>query len=146
MKMLLASRPFSPLSQVPTKRTNPFVEDIAEVLRPLPLAAAARSPFIKYPSSSTGRICRPKSVTEPGSASPGNSGRKAALRTQKSGSAETATRIDLRRKASYRCTDLNATPSKCVGDRTPAEVFRADVTVEGYRTEKLSYRQKSQKS
>ena len=83
MKTLLTSRPFSPLSQVPTKRTNPFVEDIADALRPLQ--------------------CLPQ-------------------------------------------TDLNATPSKCAGDRTPDEVFRGEVTVEGYRTEKLSYRQKSQKS
>ncbi len=42
------------------------------------------------------------------------------------------------------CAGLNATPRKCLGYRTPAEVFRANVIGHGYRTEKLSRRPKSQ--
>ena len=52
---------------------------------------------------------------------------------------ETVTRDDLRRL----CAGLNATPRKCLGYRTPAEVFRANIIGHGHRTEKLSRRPKS---
>ena len=36
------------------------------------------------------------------------------------------------------CAGLNATPRKCLGFRTPAEVFKANILGRGYRREKLS--------
>ena len=41
------------------------------------------------------------------------------------------------------CAGLNATPRKCPGFRTPAEVFRANVLGRGYRRANLSRQPKS---
>ncbi|MDH2326337.1 IS30 family transposase [Cereibacter sp. SYSU M97828] len=52
---------------------------------------------------------------------------------------ETFTQEDMRTL----CAGLNATPRKCLGYRTPAEAFRANIIGHGYRTEQLSRRPKS---
>ncbi|MDQ1902546.1 hypothetical protein RAH32_19160 [Paracoccus sp. WLY502] len=41
------------------------------------------------------------------------------------------------------CAGLNATPRKCLGFRTPAEVFKANLLGRRYRREKLSRQPKS---
>jgi len=41
------------------------------------------------------------------------------------------------------CQRLNSTPRKCLGFRTPAEVFKANLLGRGYRREKLSRQPKS---
>ncbi len=41
------------------------------------------------------------------------------------------------------CAGLNGTPRKCLGFRTPAEGFKANLLGRGYRTAKLSRQPKS---
>ena len=132
----------------PEKRTKPIMSQIAEALRPLPLSARRSvtfdrgSEFVDWPhlQAELGArtwFCDPQSPWQKGSIE--NTNKRLRRWICRDTDPETFTQDDLR----ILSAGLNATPRKCLGYRTPAEVFRANVIGHGYRTEKLSRRPKS---
>ncbi len=72
----------------PNKRTKPVMGKIMSAVRTCPIWPGNPSPSIAAPSSSAGRIFRPRSGRRPGSATPPHPGRKARSRTQTDVSAD----------------------------------------------------------
>lgn len=121
---------------------------IAQALRPLPLSARRSvtfdrgSEFVDWPHLQAEHgartwFCDPQSPWQKGSIE--NTNKRLGRWICRDPDPETITTDDLRRL----CAGLNATPRKCLGYSTPAEVFRANIIGHGYRTEKLSRRPKS---
>lgn len=132
----------------PEKRTKPIMAQIAQALRPLPLAARRSvtfdrgSEFIDWPhlQAEIGArtwFCDPQSPWQKGSVE--NANKRLRRWLCRDTDPKSFTQEDLRTL----CAGLNATPRKCLGYRTPAEVFRANIIGHGHRTEKLSRRPKS---
>lgn len=132
----------------PEKRAKPIMAQIAEVLRPLPRGARRSvtfdrgSEFVDWPHlrAEVGAqtwFCDPQSPWQKGSVE--NANKRLRRWIHRDTDPETLSQDDLRRL----CAGLNATPRKCLGYRTPAEVFKANVIGHGYRTENLSLRPKS---
>lgn len=132
----------------PEKRTKPIMSQIAEALRALPLTARRSvtfdrgSEFVDWPhlQAELGArtwFCDPQSPWQKGSIE--NANKRLRRWICRDTDPETFTQDDLRMLSA----GLNATPRKCLGYRTPAEVFRANVIGHGYRTEKLSRQPKS---
>ncbi|WP_354556539.1 IS30 family transposase [Rhizobium aquaticum] len=82
-------------------------------------------------------FCDPQSPWQKGSTENANKGLRRFI--CRDTDPETFTQNDLR----ILCAGLNATPRKCLGFRTPAEIFRANVIGHGCRTEKPSRRPRS---
>lgn len=132
----------------PEKRTKPIMAQIAEALRPLPRAARRSvtfdrgSEFVNWPhlQAELGTrtwFCDPQSPWQKGSIE--NANKRLRRWLCRDTDPETFSQEDLRDL----CAGLNATPRKCLGYRTPSEVFRSNIIGHGYRTERLSRRPKS---
>lgn len=120
---------------------------IAKVLRPLPLSARRSvtfdrgSEFADWPDlqaelGARTRFCDPQSPWHKGSIE--NTNKRLRRWFCRDTDPETFNQDDLRRL----CARLNTTPRKCLGYRTPADVFRANIIGHRYRTEKLSRKPK----
>ena len=123
----------------PNKRTKPVMGKIMKAIKDLPLIARSRSPLIAEPSSSAGPICRPRSGRKRGSVirprpwqkgTVENTNRRARRWLPRKRDIRAMTDHDIKQI----CDRLNNTPRKCLGWKTPAEVFREKMMEEMRRS------------
>lgn len=125
------------------KRTKPIMAQIAQALTPLPRHACRSitfdrgSEFIDWPhlQAEVGAqtwFCEAQSPWQKGAVE--NANKRLRRWLCRDTDPNTLSQEELRQL----CAGLNATPRKCLGFRTPAEVFKANVLGRGYRREKLS--------
>lgn len=130
------------------KRTRPIMAQIATVLAPLPHHARRSitfdrgSEFIDWPhlQAELGTrtwFCEAQSPWQKGAVE--NANKRLRRWICRDTDPNTLSQEELRQL----CAGLNATPRKCLGFRTPAEVFRANILGRGHRREKLSRDPKS---
>lgn len=130
------------------KRMKPIMAPIATVLAPLPRHARRSitfdrgSEFIDRPHLQAGIgaqtwFCEAESAWQKGAVE--NADKRLARWICRGTDPNTLSQEELRQL----CAGLNATPRKCLGFRTPAAVFRANVLGRGHRREKLLRNPKS---
>ena len=132
----------------PEKRTKPIMAQIAKTLGPLPQKARRSvtfdrgSEFVDWPhlQAKTGAktwFCDPQSPWQKGAIEHAN--KRLRRWIPRDTDPATLSQKDLRDL----CAALNETPRKCLGFRTPAEVFRSHILGRGHRKAKLSTKPKS---
>lgn len=132
----------------PEKRAKPIMAQIAKALAPLPFSARRSvtfdrgTEFVDWPhlQAKLGArtwFCEAQSPWQKAGVEHAN--RRLRSWLPRDTDPGTLTQPDLREL----CATLNATPRKCLGWRTPAEVFRANVLGRGHRRERLSMKPKS---
>jgi len=130
------------------KRTKPIMAQIARALSPLPRHACRSvtfdrgSEFVDWPhlQAKVGAqtwFCEAQSPWQKGAVE--NANKRLRRWLCRDTDPNSLTQEDLRQL----CARLNATPRKCLGFRTPAEVFKANLLGRGHRRAKLSTQPKS---
>lgn len=113
------------------RQSRAIMDGLIDVLGPLPIPPADQSPSIAAPTSQTGPTFRPVSAFRHGSAIRRHRGRKARWKTPTAalanGSRETPIHYRSRSRPAPGMRPSNSTPRKCLGFRTPAEVFRQKI-------------------
>ncbi|WP_170295224.1 IS30 family transposase [Paracoccus aestuariivivens] len=130
------------------KRAKPIMAQIARALMPLPRHACRSvtfdrgSEFVDWPhvQAEVGAqtwFCEAQSPWQKGAVE--NANKRLRRWLGRDTDPNSLSQEDLR----LLCAGLNATPRKCLGFRTPAEVFKANLLGRGHRRAKLSRQPKS---